>query len=287
MNLNAVRAFVYTAETGSISAAAKRMGRSRVQLSQWITNLEVDWNTQLLNREGHKPELTQEGKKLLDECKQMLRMERFLNQKVEGLQHGYASELTIGISHYIDNQRLAKAVDLFNQSYPNIDCYFYNRTDEDLMSNPAQFNLSIGYYVDLYDEQTHIEPICQHTHMVVCSSDHPLASQDIVSILDLNQYPAIAPRKHTQMEYWPALPDQKCWFADSYDTCLALTKEGLTLLLTPRHRIEQELSCGELLVVNHPKAVLEENLGVIWQNTAGLSEPEEHLVSCIKKAFTA
>lgn len=287
MNLNAIRAFVYTAETGSISAAAKRMGRSRVQLSQWITNLEIDWNTQLLSREGHKPELSSEGESLLAECKQLLRMEQFLVQKVDGLQHGYANEISIGISHYINHDLLAQAIELFNQHYPNIDCHFLSRADEDLLCNPKQFSISIGYYIDVLNDQLHIEPVCRHTYMVVCNSGHPLASQEVISILDLNQYTVIALRKETALEFWPSLPDQKCWFADNYDTCLALTKEGLTLLMTPKHRIELELEREELVVVNHPNAVREENMGVFWQKPYRLTDPERHLVECIKKTFTA
>ncbi len=43
MNIQHLKAFVLAAHLGSISAAAREMGKRQSQVSQWIADLEVDF----------------------------------------------------------------------------------------------------------------------------------------------------------------------------------------------------------------------------------------------------
>jgi DNA-binding transcriptional LysR family regulator len=50
MNLQGMRALLLTAELGSVSAAARRMGKRLSQVSQWLSNLELDLGLTLFER---------------------------------------------------------------------------------------------------------------------------------------------------------------------------------------------------------------------------------------------
>ena len=72
MKIEAVRAFFLTQETGSISAAARRMNKPRVLISNWIASLEDEWGVSLLDRTGYTPTLTDAGKSLMPTCQSLL-----------------------------------------------------------------------------------------------------------------------------------------------------------------------------------------------------------------------
>ncbi|MBF4254492.1 LysR family transcriptional regulator, partial [Vibrio anguillarum] len=42
MNLLHLKALLLAVETGSISAAARKLGKKQPQVSQWISDLEID-----------------------------------------------------------------------------------------------------------------------------------------------------------------------------------------------------------------------------------------------------
>ena len=50
MNIQHLKAFVQAAHLGSISAAAREMGKRQSQVSQWIADLEVDFGVELFVR---------------------------------------------------------------------------------------------------------------------------------------------------------------------------------------------------------------------------------------------
>ncbi|SFR43929.1 transcriptional regulator [Marinobacter gudaonensis] len=68
---NRARAFLVTAEEGSLSAAAKALGVSQPTLGRQVAALEVELSTALFERSGRGLELTQAGLDLLDYVRAM------------------------------------------------------------------------------------------------------------------------------------------------------------------------------------------------------------------------
>ncbi|WP_309628000.1 LysR family transcriptional regulator [Brevundimonas sp.] len=71
MDWNHVRAFHTTAATGSLSAAARRLGLTQPTLSRQVLALEADLGLALFERRGRKLVLTQIGMDLLDHTRIM------------------------------------------------------------------------------------------------------------------------------------------------------------------------------------------------------------------------
>ncbi|AOW48278.1 hypothetical protein A4R89_01350 [Acetobacter ascendens] len=61
VSLEQLEAFVATADAGSFSAAARRLGRAQSAISTHVANLEVDLGLELFLRTGRTPVLTPEG----------------------------------------------------------------------------------------------------------------------------------------------------------------------------------------------------------------------------------
>ena len=68
---NQTRGFLATAETGSLSAAARKLGLTQPTLSRQVAALEEELGVTLFERVGKKLALTDTGLELLDHARQM------------------------------------------------------------------------------------------------------------------------------------------------------------------------------------------------------------------------
>ncbi|MEO1108546.1 MAG: LysR family transcriptional regulator [Pseudomonadota bacterium] len=68
---NHMRAFLATADTGSLSAAARHLGQSQPTLSRQIAALEADLGVLLFERVGRALEITQAGLEILEHTRAM------------------------------------------------------------------------------------------------------------------------------------------------------------------------------------------------------------------------
>ncbi|WP_211217128.1 LysR family transcriptional regulator [Psychromonas hadalis] len=71
-NLEHLRMFVESAQSGSFSACARKLGKVQSAVSQGIANLEIELNTTLFDRSTRKPSLTPQGERLLPFARSVL-----------------------------------------------------------------------------------------------------------------------------------------------------------------------------------------------------------------------
>lgn len=95
MNIQHLRSLIETVRAGSISAAARKLQRSQSTVSSAIASLEVDLGVTLLDRSGHKPQLTADGKRLLPEMIRTLDQCEHLHAVAESLLAGAESSIRI------------------------------------------------------------------------------------------------------------------------------------------------------------------------------------------------
>ena len=67
--LDAMRAFVMVARSGSFSAAADKLEKSPQLISKYVSQLEAHLSTRLLNRTTRKVHLTEAGRHSLHQSK--------------------------------------------------------------------------------------------------------------------------------------------------------------------------------------------------------------------------
>lgn len=99
---NHIRAFLATAETGSLSAAARELGLTQPTLSRQVAALEEELGVMLFERIGRSLELTRAGLELLDHTKEM------------GQAANRVSMVATGQSQAIDGEIRITAADVFS-----------------------------------------------------------------------------------------------------------------------------------------------------------------------------
>ena len=69
ISLDQLRVLVTLADTGSFSAAGRKLGRAQSAISQAIATLESMQGVELFDRSGHRPQLTEVGRVLVDQAR--------------------------------------------------------------------------------------------------------------------------------------------------------------------------------------------------------------------------
>ena len=78
-----LKVFVTVCESGSFSAAARKLKRAQSGVSQSIANLEIAIDQELFNREKNIPVLTNTGKALLPVAKSILDQQKYFDQNLD------------------------------------------------------------------------------------------------------------------------------------------------------------------------------------------------------------
>lgn len=109
---NQARAFLATAEEGSLSAAARRLGQTQPTLGRQVAALEADLGVTLFERVGRGLELTQSGRELLSHVQTMDQAAHRLTlaargkaEEIEGEVRITASDL---LSYYVVPDAISK-----------------------------------------------------------------------------------------------------------------------------------------------------------------------------------
>ena len=90
MNINQEQLIIFKTviESGSFSAAARKLGKVPSAVSMSIANLEIDLNLQLFLREGREPTATAQALTLYEKTEQLLTEMNQWKQHAHALSHG-------------------------------------------------------------------------------------------------------------------------------------------------------------------------------------------------------
>ena len=193
-------ALIKTAELGSISKAAAALDYSQPGLSYILSSFEEELGFKLFVRKKSGIKLTDDGKKVLHYCREILDAQNKINDLSISNEMLSSGIIKIGAFASALVSFIPKAVKEFSIKYPNINIhieeYQAENMNEDLKSGridiaiiasrstPSADEVSEGYTCEhlLHDR------ICLYMH-----KDHPLAQYDIIKTSQLKECDILAP----------------------------------------------------------------------------------------------
>jgi len=176
-SLDQLRVFVAAAETGSFSAAGRRLRRAQSLVSQTVANLEAQISVQLFDRAKKYPQLTGQGQALLVEAKAVLdRMDGF-KARARTMAEGLEPELSAVIDVMYPMAALTKAVGFFKQTYPSTPLLLYVEALGAVVQHVLDGRCRIGVIGTLptIPENMQSEPLIEVPFATVVAPHHPLA----------------------------------------------------------------------------------------------------------------
>ncbi len=122
MDFDFYRNFITIAETGNLTAAAKKLSLAQPALSAQVRTMEQYYNIKLLKtaRGMRQAELTEAGEAFLQKAKMICMLEENLFTEMNNYQEGNAGSLTISISPGVTDFFLQKYLLPFSVRYPQV-----------------------------------------------------------------------------------------------------------------------------------------------------------------------
>ncbi len=118
--LNAMKVFVAVADEQSFTGAANRLGMAKSAVSKYISDLELDLGTGLLNRTTRRLSLTETGQAYRDRCINILAQIEETELEIQNLQVEPRGTLRINAGVSFGINHLAPAITSFMKSWPDI-----------------------------------------------------------------------------------------------------------------------------------------------------------------------
>lgn len=117
---NRTRAFLVTAEEGSLSAAARVLGMTQPTLGRQVSALEEELGVTLFERGGQRLILTQSGLELLEHARQMARFAEQFSLTAAGQSRQLEGLVTISVGQLDAEYRMPEIVAALRQEEPGI-----------------------------------------------------------------------------------------------------------------------------------------------------------------------
>lgn len=191
MTFTQLEIFVLVADLGSFTAAGEKLGISQSAVSHALKQLESEWGVTLLSRAKSGIEVTEVGKNLLMRVRELLGISRAMQQEVLAVRGLYRGVLRIGsFGPSSSLQLLPRILEQYRKSYPEIEIFVEEGTDDAVAQWIAEHRVDVGFVV-LPDERFDTQALVEDQFVAVLPVGHPLARQRSVHLSDLCQYPFI------------------------------------------------------------------------------------------------
>ena len=257
--IDQLKVFLVVVETGSFTAAAKRLGRAVSAISYTISTLELQLGIVLFDREGARtPTLTKAGAAVLAKAHVVAVGVDDLRASVRSLLGGIEAEITLVVDVMLPSARLVDAVQAFEATFPTVKL----RLHVEALSAVAQLVRNGMAMVGVGGGVLATEPDLEFIHVgdvemiPVAAPHHPLALASPV--------PAGAARRHRQLILtvrtpFSEGPDVGVFAAEGWRMADLGAKHALLLAGVgwgnmPEPNVREDLAAGRLVRLELPEA---------------------------------
>ncbi len=188
MNIRAVRLFRMIVKSGSLAAAANRLGMSVSAASRMLGVLEHEFKLKLFSRENRRLDLTQDGREFLQRTQHILEGLERLTDIANEVRSTEDAPLRLVSTLPLAKTIYAPALDLWRQEHPEARSVLNIETRFDLESKVAarEYNLGIlSLPVENAIVDLEVQPLVAARHEIAMSPSHPLAQATTITPDDL------------------------------------------------------------------------------------------------------
>jgi DNA-binding transcriptional LysR family regulator len=165
--LKAMQAFIHIADQGSLTAAARAMASSLPAMVRTLAGFEAQLGVRLFNRTTRRLSLTEEGRRHLQSCRQLLASLADAEAALSAEAGEPAGHLTITAPMLFGQMHVAPAVTRFVQKYPQMRC---SVVLHDRVVNLLEEGIDVGVRIGVLEDSTLIAQSVGHIRRLVVAS---------------------------------------------------------------------------------------------------------------------
>jgi DNA-binding transcriptional LysR family regulator len=288
VELRQLQAFVVAAESGSFSAAARRLGVSQPSLSTRIARLEESLGVALFDRMGAAVALTTAGRALLGDARVLLARSDAARAAVRAASCNTSSTISVGSIRSIASFILPQALQKLHSEQPNSSVRIVEGSTQDLIEAVIEGSIDLAIVVDLMnDDRIIAQPLGTESLLlaVPLANSHETAS-DLLTREGLERVGAIVidDADGPPLTLWQycqqhgVIPRVRCPWS-SISTALALVAQGVGMAVVP----------GSARTINLPGVALlsmgstapRRELCIVWNVARERSPLARHMVTLL------
>jgi DNA-binding transcriptional LysR family regulator len=258
LTLDQLRILVTVSEAGSFSAAGRRLRRVQSAISQSIQTLEATHGVKLFDRSTKTPVLTDVGRVLVDQARQVLRQADSFTNLANAMSAGLEPELTLAIASLFPTDFIIESLKALQAMFPNLPVTLFTEgvgsAERRLRTQTVELAILPTFPAAVPDLQTY--PLGAISLVPVAASSHPLGMhkgavtrdmlQDHIQLVLTDPFDASGP------SYGVVSP--RIWRFVELSKRLEFLLAGFGWANMPTHLVEPHLRDGTLreLAVDDP-----------------------------------
>jgi DNA-binding transcriptional LysR family regulator len=251
LTLDQMRVLVTVAETGSFSAASRRLGRVQSAISQSIQTLEATLGLSLFDRSGKTPRLTDAGQALVGDARALIVGARALRARAQSIVEGVEPELTLAVDAMFPIPLLMESLKELRVNFPLLPATVFTEalggSEQRLREGAARLAIYPTWPDRLGDLNAEFMTRIRMTPVV--APDHPLAALP-------QPLPREALEPHVQLVLTDRTPltqnlsggivSRHIWRFADLSTRLEFLLAGFGWCNMPAHMVADHIAAGRL-----------------------------------------
>jgi DNA-binding transcriptional LysR family regulator len=252
LTLDQLRMLIAVAETGSFSAAARRLGRVQSAVSQSVQALEATLGLALFDRGERTPKLSDAGRALVADARRVVDGAESLRAHAESIASEVEPELSLAVDAALPDGALMASLKGLSREFPHLPVTLFTEglggPEQRLRDGVARLGiyspLPRGDASDLIGEFLAANPM-----VPAVASDHPLAQEPTpLSREVIERYVQLVITDRTQLSqgFSGNILGRRIWRFADMSTRLEYLLDGFGWCYNPAHLVDAHIAAGRL-----------------------------------------
>ena len=299
MNLKQLEAFVQVAEGGSFSKAAKKLYLTQPTISAHVAALEKELNVRLFVRNTKEVSLSEDGKDLYKYARQMVDLEKKIDERFGTREEGGKHCITIAVSTIPAQYLLPKVLMRFNEKYPEEQLKIMETDSAKVVTQIVEHMVDVGFtgtvlekkhckYMPFYKDELVI--ITPNTEKYQKLKDH--MTDDISWLLEehvILREEGSGTRKEAEKQLKQAGVDLSdldiIASIENQETIKKSVRQGMGISILSKLATADEAEAGYVLAFPIPKADKGRDINLVYNKNYQLSRSAERFIKVVKEVY--
>ncbi len=287
VNQDQLNIFKTVIETGSFSAAARKLGKVPSAVSMSIANLEIDLNLSLFTRIGREPVPTPQALTLYEKTDQLLIEMNQWKQQAFALSSGLESSLNIVVVSELLHTDWTDYIALIEKEFPQLQINIFSAPQEDalrlLINQSAQ--LALMFEREQLEGREQFVELKREVLVPVAAKHYPLAQFEQVSFEQILQSRQIVVASRDRTIKPELLYSKQNWRTDNHHSACSIILQGLGWGVLPLEMFNENPELEKhLKILNFldftPK--FEYFMDLVWNRESELGAAARFLINHIR-----
>lgn len=299
MNLKQLEAFVQVAEGKSFSKAAKELFLTQPTISAHIASLERELNARLFVRNTKEVSLSEDGKDLYRYAKQIIDLQKQIEERFETEEEGSRHCITIAASTIPAQYLLPRVLKRFNEKYPDEQIKIMESDSSKVVSQIVDHIVDVGFtgtvlekkhcrYLPFYkDKLAVITPNTERYRRL--KEESPDGIDWILEEHLIMREEGSGTRKEAEEQLKAAgIPAEKLDVIASIgnqETIKKSVRQGMGITILSELAAVDEEADGELLTFPIPGADAGRDINLVYNKNYQLSRSAERFIKVVKEVY--